>query len=89
MPSVWRESGLACVAGTYDLPFVPLSGFRDCGDHLRGFAQAVETVVSSDLAHHQPKEWGQRDGAPTGPGLAQLPNRVDMASQTSQSDGPT
>lgn len=66
---------------------VRISGIRYNQNHLPGHAQAACVVVSRDLAGDQPEDRCQCPGGPTGSGVGQLQDSVDMVAQIASGDG--
>jgi hypothetical protein len=76
-------------AGTFDLPGMPLSGFRHGGHDFPGHPQAVANVVSSGLAHYQSEKRCKGGEFAASVGLGKLHNGLDMVAQTSSGNGAT
>jgi hypothetical protein len=74
-------------AGRALLSSLPAVRFGYGGYIVRQHAQAIATLVRSDVARHQPEVRSQRLGPAADSELGQLSHGLELAAQTAEGDG--
>ena len=89
LPSMRGEQGLGDGKGAVSLRRMSAANVSDCGNDLRGYAEAATNMVSGYVVRDESEARRECLGSPAHLGLGKLPDGMDLAPQDAACDGAT